>query len=731
MNQASRSGEKDPRTAALAKSGPVWVRSLITRPAAIYLSKLEPRGQSLTVEGGLIVHAGDSAAMLDSALTTILTEDDRKPAEFAIGTRKFHKLAPSRDIPVELSWGAGNGYLMIGIGEGSLAAMSERIRGQKAPAWLAKLQASSGIDRRSTLSYVNLKKLIDSFAPLAGPEGESVIASLGLSQLTTLTSVTGMDETGMISRTTLGIDGPPRGLLSLIETEGVVASDLAHVPSDALLASGMSLEASKLLEVVLAATAEADPRAAEEINREFARFEERTGVNLREALGGLGNNWSLHAASADGGIMSAAVTVEVWDRAKVSAAQTALMSSLGENGGAGEFQYVKTPFAGHSIFHVSIPGMPMPFATAWCLTDKQLIVGLYPQAVKAVLAREKGEKSLADVPEVAAALAASKPPLAISYYDTKPMFESMYASVQMIAPMMLSEMNRPRYDFGAEVVPRPPLFDPAMLPTARSIGKHLRPSITVVRRTPEGMLIETKQTLPVTNIGAIGPVGVALLLPAVQAARSAAATSESSNNLKHQMIAIHNFHDVFNRIPAAYSVDDAGKPLLSWRVHILPFVEQRPLYDQFKLDEPWDSDHNKKLIAKMPKVYRAPGSRAGEGMTVYMGIGGTRGVIIKPTGRGFQSSPADGTSFAAITDGTSNTIALVEANDSAAVVWTKPEEFVPDAKEPAKNLLGLRPKGFLAAMTDGSVRIVSPTVTTENLLRLFDRSDGNVIDWGE
>jgi hypothetical protein len=729
MSQAARAGEDDPRNAAAAKSGPVWVRSLITRPAAFYLSKLEPRGQSLAVEGGMIVQAGDSAALLDSTLTTLFTSEDQKPVEFTLGSRKFHKLAATPELPVELSWGAGNGYLMVGFGEGALAAMSERIRGQKTPTWLTKLQADAAIERRSTQSYINAKKLIDSFAPLTGPEGESVIASLGLRQVGTIGSVTGMDDTGMVSKTLMTIDGPPRGLLSLLESEGIVASDLAHVPTDALVASTVSLEASKLLDVVLAAAAEADPRAAGEINAELVRFEERTGVNLRDALGGLGNNWSLHAATADGGLMGAAATVEVWDRAKVAAAQTAIMSSASEIAGPGQWQYVKTPFAGQSIFHLASPGMPMPFAPAWCLTDKQLIVGLYPQSVKAVLARRAGEKSLADVPEVAAVMAGPKPPLAISYYDTKPMFEATYSYLQMLAPMLLQQTGM---QFAGRAGGEPPiLFDPAMLPTARSISRHLRPSVTVVRRTPAGVSVETRQTLPVTNIGAMAPVGVALLLPAVQAARGAAAQTEASNNLKHQMLAIHNFHDTFTRMPAAYSVDEAGKPLLSWRVHILPFIEEKALYDQFKLDEPWDSEHNKTLIAKMPKVYRAPGSKAGEGKTVYLGVGGTRGVIIKPTGRGHDRSPYDGTSFAAITDGTSNTLAIVEANDAAAVVWTKPEEWTPDAKEPLKNVVGLRPKGFLAAMCDGSVRVIPPTVTAENLLRMFDRSDGNVIDWGE
>jgi hypothetical protein len=719
--QRSVEGEDNPQAEALVKNGPVWIRALLTRPAAMYLTKLEPRGQAVAAEGGLIVQAGDSAALLDASLTAILTTEDQKPSEFTIGTRKFHKLAASPDFPIEMSWGSGNGYLMVGLGDGALAAMSERIRAQKVPAWLTGLQKSAGIERRSTLSYVNVKKAIDSFAPMAGPEAEAVLASLGLRQITTIGSVTGLDETGMVGKTLVTIDGPPRGLLTLLDSEGIAASDLAHIPTDALIASSVSFEAGKVFDTVLATAAEIDPRAGAEINREMDQFRERTGVDLRVALSGLGNNWSVHAAQADGGLLGAVATVEVWDRAKVAAAEKALLAQAGR-----EFQFTISQFAGQSIVHVAPGRSAMPFAPAWCLTEKQLIVGLYPQSIKSVLARQAGEKSLADVPEVAAHLAGAKPPLAVSYYDTRPLFESMYGSLQMFAPMMLREFQRE--GFGPDAAP--PLFDAAMLPTPRSISRHLRPSVSVVRRTAGGLEIETRQTLPVTNIGATGPVAVALLLPAVQAARTAATQSQSSNNLKHQMIALHNFHDTFTRFPAAYSVDDEGKPLLSWRVHILPYIEQKPLYDEFHLDEPWDSEHNKKLIAKMPKTYQMPGSKVGPGMTTYLGVGGTRGVLIKPTGRG-MSSFTDGTGMAAILDGTSNTVAIVEGADEAAVIWTKPEEWVPDAKDPAKDLSKRRPAGYQVSMCDGSVQVLPKTMSVQNLLWMFDRADGNPVEFRE
>ncbi len=78
------------------------------------------------------------------------------------------------------------------------------------------------------------------------------------------------------------------------------------------------------------------------------------------------------------------------------------------------------------------------------------------------------------------------------------------------------------------------------------------------------------------------------------------------NNLKYIGLAMHNYLDANSHFPPAASVDKAGKPLLSWRVMILPYIDQDQLYKQFHLDEPWDSEHNKKLIDKMPQIYASP-----------------------------------------------------------------------------------------------------------------------------
>ena len=108
------------------------------------------------------------------------------------------------------------------------------------------------------------------------------------------------------------------------------------------------------------------------------------------------------------------------------------------------------------------------------------------------------------------------------------------------------------------------------------------------------------------NQAAVVGVLVALLLPAVQAAREAARRAQAINQVKQLSLAMINYESMYSTYPARASFDAQGKPLLSWRVHILPFLQEEALYQKFRLDEPWDSDHNRKLIDQMPAALRQP-----------------------------------------------------------------------------------------------------------------------------
>ena len=192
--------------------------------------------------------------------------------------------------------------------------------------------------------------------------------------------------------------------------------------------------------------------------------------------------------------------------------------------------------------------------------------------------------------------------------------------------------------------------------------------------------------------------------------------ARSQNNLRQIAIALHNFHDEKGHFPPAAIFGKDGKPLLSWRVAILPYVDQAELFKEFKLDEPWDSEHNKKLIAKMPANYRAqPGLPAGK--TTYLGVAG-KSAMFPPGPKPVRIQD--------VVDGVSNTIFFVEADAGQAVTWTKPEDYNYDPAKPLDGL-GKDTGGFNAAFVDGSARFISNKIDPKTLAALFTRDGGEVV----
>jgi hypothetical protein len=160
-----------------------------------------------------------------------------------------------------------------------------------------------------------------------------------------------------------------------------------------------------------------------------------------------------------------------------------------------------------------------------------------------------------------------------------------------------------------------------------------------------------------------------------------------------------------------------GKALLSWRVSLLPFLGEMGLYQQFKLDEPWDSPHNRRLLRKMPRVYAPPGVATREPFTTfYQAFVGPHAAFEK-----HRALP-----LVSFLDGTSNTLLLAEAG--APVPWTKPEDlhFAPD--EPLPELGGLFPGIFHAALADGSVWTFVTNAPAETLRDAIMRDDGKPVD---
>lgn len=218
-------------------------------------------------------------------------------------------------------------------------------------------------------------------------------------------------------------------------------------------------------------------------------------------------------------------------------------------------------------------------------------------------------------------------------------------------------------------------------------------------------------------VGALAAL-VALPVGATDEPPSWKEVGASQNNIKQIALATMAHSDTFDgKMPTDIS-DKNGKPLLSWRVHILPFLEHEALYKQFKLDEAWDSDNNKKLIALLPKVYAPIRVKAQAGETFYQRFTGPDALFDAGRQPKFPAS---------ITDGTYNTIMVIEAG--APVVWTKPADLIYDSKKPLPKLGGMFDGNFNIGRCDGSALWVKKGFDEKTFRAAVTPAGGETFDW--
>jgi type II secretory pathway pseudopilin PulG len=186
------------------------------------------------------------------------------------------------------------------------------------------------------------------------------------------------------------------------------------------------------------------------------------------------------------------------------------------------------------------------------------------------------------------------------------------------------------------------------------------------RSTSNTILIILAVSVPVVLF--CGGILVALLLPAIQAAREAARRAQCSNNLRQIGFAMQQYRDKNGHYPPAYVADKNGKPMHSWRVLLLPYLGEQALYDQYDMNQPWDSPHNMALANRIPDVYRCPSdSTSSNSITCYAMLVGRNAFSDGPKGRKVQEFP----------DGLSSTIAVAE-NCGANIVWLEPRDLDAD-----------------------------------------------------
>lgn len=200
-----------------------------------------------------------------------------------------------------------------------------------------------------------------------------------------------------------------------------------------------------------------------------------------------------------------------------------------------------------------------------------------------------------------------------------------------------------------------------------------------------------------------------LLLPSLSAAREPAKRAQCVNNLKQIGLALHNYHDAHNAFPDNIK-DAAGQPLLSWRVVLLPYLEEEKLYSEFHLNEPWDSPHNQQLLSRIPYCFRCPSEKdLKPGETVYQSFAGPQAMMDgKPT------------RIRDFTDGISNTIVVAESNRT--VPWSQPADIPFTLNGPSPSVGSAHPGGFNALLGDGSVKHIKSAIPPGTLRALITKN---------
>lgn len=235
---------------------------------------------------------------------------------------------------------------------------------------------------------------------------------------------------------------------------------------------------------------------------------------------------------------------------------------------------------------------------------------------------------------------------------------------------------------------------------------HIDPMVENPYRGPDSEDLNTPPTRPTSPRGIVlkimavlGIVSlvVLLLLPAVRTARPAARRIACANKLKQIAIALHSYADACGTFPPAYTVDADGKALHSWRTLILPWLEQKALYDSIDLTKPWDDPVNTKARETAVSEYQCPSTMDLGNHTTYLAVV-TNGSCMR-----FGHS----CSLAEVTDGLSTTLLVIDVDMAHAVPWMSPvdaDEQVILSIDTESELQ--HPGGFQAAFADAHVRFL-------------------------
>jgi prepilin-type processing-associated H-X9-DG protein len=575
----------------------------------------------------------------------------------------------------------------------------------------------------------------------------SELTQLGLGGLKRVELQWGFDQEALLGILRIVAPSPRAGALALLDQPSFGIGSLPRIPAKVSGLTVVSIDLAKSYDLVDSLIKVIGPAGTTGLKNPVIM--EQQGLDLRkDLLANLGpklafytqsdislesNNAAELAASRAAG---STISVEVRDRDKVGRAIDPLIRAFGPfmrqrfRFGARDRQWLivaslsfhRTAGPPHPQYAIDWPANSLvpPYSTLLRPTltvgENEVVLAASNEAAQRALAGGKSwQPAEAFVPCV------RRLPAQMIYMrlaDPRSATPVLVASLPVLirqfnAEIMLRE-NRAGKN-GRDVYLR---LDPEIIPKVEDVNGRLFPSSTTVTVDGEGAILCHREAFPTISSPAAVAAVIAYSLPAIRAGVDAARRAQCVNNLKQIALAMHNYVSANNKFPRAASWSESGKPLLSWRVAILPYLGYQELYNKFNLDEPWDSVRNKALIKEMPPVYLCPDRVKAESFTTcYQVIVGKNAIFEKDQDVGVVD----------VTDGTSNTLLVVEAKDG--VSWTKPDDltFDPAAAPSLCGAASAHPGGFNAAMGDGSVRFIRETIDPKKFRFMITRNQGEIL----
>lgn len=697
---------------------------LLTQPFAFYLSNFKAAVPPMPKETpsfdfGAAIELQEHEAWLKQAMAKFTKDleenagEDEKIEKVKLQGHDFHRLTFSEQIPMA-QFGIVDGRLLFAFGEGAMDRMFNNLKSDKAP-WLKKLVAETKPERLAAVFHLDAT---DAWR-VAGLMGAPIPQFLHLEEIQAVSAVVDLQQGETVVSSLLRCPKQLIGLLSILDVDPISSDDVKEIPSKVISANGGRISFDNLWKLIKGAESEF---RLDTVSNFIASMEEDTGLNFEQDI--LGNlEGSMFGFSkvdlinpTGGTVLALRIKDPVAFMPTFKTINQAVDDEIKFQNNGSVYDVVES---NGSEIHILQVG---PANFSWCLVDNQLLLGIDPSAIRSQLRKRKTSRSKwISEPRFANLFAASKSegsgnadgdPIGVSTID--------YANaIKLALPALNAAMGNnqpiPEFDFAI-----------SDLPPVEALTNGVLPSTTALYRTPAGFKLVEKSVLPSNISVAVTGIGIGMLLPAVQATRHAARRAVSANNLRQLALSNLNFAAANGSFPTSHTIDKQGNQLLSWRVHILPFLEQDELYNQFHLDEPWDSPHNKQLISKMPEIFENPALPYEPGMTSYLGVAGKDSAFAPPTEASDDGKMLPGVALKQFTDGTANTLLIVDANLDHTVIWTKPDDFDPSKHRDARvALAGTWARDLIMAVQcDGSITYLGQELTPEQIRSTMIRNDG-------